>query len=119
MIIHSFITFPANNPLGSQLLVGVAGNVYILSPLTGVEMARIRHKDSVNGLSFSADGNTLATASLRAIQFWDVQKIPEVEGDGLIDAACSRLTQNFTMSQWESFFDDEPYRKLCENLPAP
>ena len=107
------------NPLGSQLLVGVPGNVYILSPLTGVEMARIRHKDSVNGLSFSADGNTLATASLRAIQFWDVQKIPEVQGDSLINAACLRLTQNFTPSQWASFFDDEPYRKLCEKLPVP
>jgi WD40 repeat protein len=105
------------NPSGDQLLVGVPGNVYFLNPLTGVEVARIRHKDIVNSVSYSADGKTLATASLRAIQFWDVGKISKIQGDSLIDEACSRLTQNFDAAQWISFFNTEPYKKLCEDLP--
>ncbi len=107
------------NPLGNELLVGVPGNVYFLNPQTGIEVARIRYKDAVTGITYSADGKTFATASQRVIQFWDAQKIPEIQGDNLIKAACSRLNQNFDAAQWVSFFNDEPYTKQCENLPGP
>lgn len=107
------------NPLGNQLLVGVPGNIYFLDPQTGIEISRIRHRDAVTGISFSTDGNTLVTGSLRAIQYWDVQKVPQIQGDGLIEAACSRLTQNFDDAQWISFFGDEPYKIICEDLPTP
>lgn len=105
------------DPTGDQLLVGVSGNLYFLNPQTGVEISRIRHKDDVIGIAYLDDGKVLATASLHAIQYWNVQKILRFEGDSLIDAACSRLTQNFDAAQWVSFFGDVPYKKLCEGLP--
>jgi WD40 repeat protein len=104
---------------GGRLFVGVLGNVYVLDPATGTEITRIRQRDLVSGLSFSPDGSTLATTSWKAVQFWDVEKIAGVTMNDLIQTACSRLTQNFTSVQWTSFFEDEPYRKLCEDLPSP
>jgi len=34
----------------------------------------------------------------------------------LIDEACSRLTRNFTKTEWQRYFEDEPYRETCANL---
>ncbi|MFN8412511.1 MAG: TIR domain-containing protein [Anaerolineales bacterium] len=107
------------NLQGNQLLVGVIGNVYVLDPLTGGEISKIRHVDSVNDLSFSADGSQLATVSLRSIQLWDIQQMTSLMAEDIVATACARLTQNFDAAQWTSFFGDTPYRKMCENLPVP
>jgi WD40 repeat protein len=107
------------NPHGDRLLVGALNNVFVIDPFTGGEITRIRHKDTVSGMSYSVDGNTLATSSLKAIQFWDMQKMSQFQRDDLIKAACNRLTQNFDAAQWTTFFGEEPYQVLCENLPVP
>jgi WD40 repeat protein len=107
------------NPHGDRLLVGALNNVFVIDPFTGGEITRIRHKDTVSGMSYSVDGNTLATSSLKAIQFWDMQKMSQFHRDDLIKAACNRLTQNFDAAQWTTFFGEEPYQVLCENLPVP
>ncbi|MBK7317523.1 hypothetical protein [Candidatus Villigracilis affinis] len=98
---------------------GALNNVFVIDPFTGGEITRIRHKDTVSGMSYSVDGNTLATSSLKAIQFWDMQKMSQFQRDDLIKAACNRLTQNFDAAQWTTFFGEEPYQVLCENLPVP
>jgi WD40 repeat protein len=85
----------------------------------GQELARIPHMDTVNGVSFSADGSYLATASSTLLQVWELAKIELVENDHLIDAACSRLFQNFSVAQWESFFRGEEYQPLCKDLQTP
>lgn len=105
------------NPQGDKLLIGSLNNLIILDPTTAKELSRILHKDAVTSISFSADGNTLATASLKAVQFWNVQNIQWIPSEALESTACSRLTQNFDQAQWIAFFGDEPFRKLCENLP--
>ncbi|HNF36067.1 MAG TPA: TIR domain-containing protein [Anaerolineales bacterium] len=107
------------NPKGDRLLIGALNNVFVLDPFTGGEITRIRHKDTVNSMSYSVDGVTLATSSFKAIQFWDMQKMSQLQGDDLIKAACNRLTQNFDTAQWTTFFGEEPYQVLCENLPVP
>ena len=103
------------NSTGKLLAIGTASNVYLIDTSTGEEVARIPHADNVNGVSFSADGNILATASSKVVQFWDVTK-PQLqrikEGD-LIKIACSRLPKNFSDAQWGSLLT------LCENLPVP
>jgi WD40 repeat protein len=105
------------NPQGDKLFIGNLNNLIILDPNTGTEISRILHKDAITSISFSTDGNTLATASLKAVQFWNVQNIQLIPSDILESTACTRLTQNFDAAQWESFFGEEPYRKLCESLP--
>jgi WD40 repeat protein len=107
------------DPQGRRLFVGTMNNLLVYDPLTGHEVARIRHQDTVNGISFSADGNTLVTVSLKTIQFWDVQKILGVTADELLPAACSHLTKNFSSAEWTAFFGEETYRKLCGKLPVP
>lgn len=107
----------AFNKQGDQLLVGVLGNVFVLDSFTGREITKIRHVDVVNDLSFSADGRQLATVSLRAVQFWDIQQMIDSAAEDIVGAACARLTQNFDQAQWDAFFSPEPYRKMCQNLP--
>ncbi len=106
------------NSTGTELMVGVINNVYMIDPLTGGEVARIPHKDTVNDISFSPDGKTLLTASIKIIQFWDVAKIPTIDRATLTASACARMLQNFDPAQWNTFFGNEPYRLLCNNLPA-
>jgi hypothetical protein len=107
----------AFNPSGNRLAVGATNAVYLIDTTTVDEVARIPHAGKVDGVSYSLDGKTMATASLKAVQFWDVTKIESVQADALISTACSRLTTNFSEVQWSNLFGNEPYRKLCEKLP--
>jgi WD40 repeat protein len=106
------------NPGGDLLALGTAKNVYLMDVATGEEIARIPHIDIVNGVSFSIDGNTLATASSRSLQFWNMASIHQIKTDQLVPTACSRLVRNLDAAQWKTLFGDQDYRTLCENLPA-
>ena len=102
-----------------RLFVGAVDDLLVYDPLTGHEINRIRHRNAIYGISFSPDGNTLATASMKVVQFWDVQKISSIATDELVKAVCSHLTQNFSSAEWIAFFGEETYRKQCDNLPVP
>ena len=65
------------------------------------------------------DEKTLATASLKTIQLWDVSTLQKLKTDDLIKTACSHLIWNFSESTWGVMFGDQPYHKLCEQLPGP
>jgi WD40 repeat protein len=107
------------NPGGTLLAVGTAQNLYLIDPGTGEEVARIPHIDIVNGVSFSADGNIVATASSKVLQFWNIANIQQIKKGNLIPTACSRLIGNFDTAQWHALFGDQQYRTLCENIPVP
>jgi WD40 repeat protein len=107
------------DPNGLVLAVGARDNVFLIDPFDASEVARIPHADDVLGLSYSADGNRMATASLKAVQFWDMASIPAIVPGDLIAAACSRLSANFSQAQWSNFFGNEEYRELCAGLPVP
>ena len=109
----------AFNPTGTQLAVGTTSTVYLIDPLTVKELARLPHAGTVTGVAYSGDGGVLATASLKALQLWDVSQIQILKADDLVDEACSRVVTNFSEVQWSNLFGDEPYRTLCENLPVP
>ena len=109
----------AFDPSGERLAVGTTNTVYLVDPQTVKEAARIPHAGRVVGVSFSADGNIMATASLKTIQFWDTTKLQTIRADDLVNAACARLTANFSEAQWSSLFGKEEYRVLCEGLPVP
>jgi WD40 repeat protein len=106
------------NPEGTLLAIGTAKNVYLVEIATGKEIARIPHIDIVNGVSFSVDGSTLATASSKSLQFWELASIRQINTDHLVPTACSRLVRNFDTAQWRTFFGAQEYRTLCENLPG-
>ncbi|HEX9385723.1 MAG TPA: TIR domain-containing protein [Anaerolineales bacterium] len=113
----------AFNPEGTRLAVGTAKNVFLMDVSSGKEVARIPHTDIVNGVSYSQDGKYLATVSSKVLQLWETAKLRRIEIKGeskeLISAACSRLFENLSRPQWETFFGSEEYQPLCENLPEP
>ena len=107
------------HPDGTLLAVGTSRNVYLMDVQSGKEVARIPHLSAVNGVSFSADGETLATASSQTLQFWELSAIRQITSPDLTDAACSYLIENLSLTQWETFFGSEPYEQTCANLPEP
>jgi WD40 repeat protein len=109
----------AFNANGSQLAVGTANIVYLLDTLSVEETARIPQAGNVTGVSYLAEGNTLATTSLRSLQLWNLSKVQKIYESTLVTDACNRLTANFTDAQWRNFFGDDPYTLLCDNLPKP
>ena len=109
----------AFDPQGNLLAVATVNNVYIMDTTSGEEVSRIPHKGIVYNVSFSSDGRTLATASLKTIQLWDVSTLQKLNTAGLIETACSHLIWNFSNPEWNVMFGDQPYKKLCENLPVP
>jgi len=108
----------AFDPDGTLLAVGTAKYVHLIDS-TGKELARIPHIDTVNSVSFSGDGNYLATTTSTLLQVWAIDQIELIKRDDLIPAACSRLVRNFDTAQWSTFFGQEKYKTLCENLPVP
>ena len=109
----------AFNPSNSLIAIGATDEVYLINPTTLNEYARIPLTGTVNSVSFSADGATLMTASLKVLQFWNVSKIQEIKKENLVNVACQHLTENLTGEQWNTLIENERYRPLCENLPVP
>jgi WD40 repeat protein len=107
-------------PQGDLLAVGTTDNVYLIDAISGEEVGRIPHKGIVYSVSFSPDGKTLATASLKVIQLWDISKFQQSNTADIVQEACSRLINNFSKSEWQVLFgNDLPYVELCKGLPIP
>jgi WD40 repeat protein len=113
------VTALAFDPSNRLLAVGSPNTVYLLDLASYTEYNRIPHSGTVNAVSFSSDGNTLITASLKLLQFWDVRAITGLTPDDLVAAACGRLSENFSPAQWELLFGNEPYEALCPDLRIP
>ena len=109
----------AFDPDGTLLAVGTTKIVYLMDPVTGKELARIPHMNMVNGVSFSADGNYLATTSSQTLQFWAMSKIQQIQSEDLIPTACVYLFENFSLEQWQTFFGSDNYELMCKDLPEP
>ncbi|GAB1471165.1 hypothetical protein MASR2M66_20430 [Chloroflexota bacterium] len=125
---HFFQTFGlSNRPIfsqgftrdGKRLLLGNTDQILVIDPLAETQVNRIRQKGDVIDLAFAPDGTTLFSASLRTAQRFDLTAAREVLSDGLVSAACSRLTRNFSAAEWTLFFGEEEYRPMCEDLPVP
>jgi WD40 repeat protein len=89
---------------------------YLWDISIGEEVSRLPHSEAVTSVSFSKDGNLLATVSRKVVQFWDIPALPLVPTSELINAACSHLTTNIGKSDWEIIFPGEDYRLICPDL---
>jgi WD40 repeat protein len=113
--IASLAFSPANN----LLAIGVVDGLLLIDPTTLEEYARIPVTGPVNSISFSPDGTTFMTASLRVLQFWDPTKVQQLKQSDMIETACRHLLENFSQDRWDLLFKDEEYKPLCEDLPVP
>ena len=91
---------------------------YIWDVTNGEEMARLPHIDEVSSVSFSSDGNLLATASKKVVEIWNFPAIPMTITEDLEAAACERLTANPSPTEWNTYFLGEPFQNICPNLPS-
>jgi WD40 repeat protein len=91
---------------------------YLWDLSTGEEVSRLPHSEAVTSVSFSHNGQLLATVSRKVVQFWDVPALPLVSTSELIAVACSHLTANISESEWELIFPEEEYRPICPDLQA-
>jgi WD40 repeat protein len=107
------LAFAPNNNL---LAIGVVDSLLLVDPVTLEEYARIPITGTVNSISFSPDGTTFMTSSLRVLQFWDLAKVQPIKKDGIIETACQHLIENLAQDQWDLFFKGEDYKPLCNNL---
>jgi WD40 repeat protein len=107
----------ALNPEGNLLAIGTSRYVFLVDPASGNEIARIPHRYAATGVSFSADGKYLATASHDLIQVWEIAKIEQIKYEELIKSACSRLSGRFTQAQVDALLEDPGV--LCEDLLIP
>ncbi len=108
----------AFNPDGRSVVVGGPGAVRVwdwrasATTMAGREVAQfINDSYSVNAVAFSSDGQQVAAAIGDTVWVWWWR--PE----DLIAMICARLQRNFTHEEWQYYFDDEPYRATCPNLP--
>jgi WD40 repeat protein len=62
-------------------------------------------------LTFSPDSQTLAAVGSKDLLLWPVL-------DVLVTTGCGVVTRNFTWTEWQSYFGDEPYRQTCPQLPV-
>ena len=77
-------------------------------------MARIWHGGDpfyAWDMQLSPSGRYLLTRSSYQNSAW------LIDSDRLVTDACSRLSRNLTQQEWQQYFDDEPYRATCPNLP--
>ena len=75
--------------------------------------APIKSPDTrVKGLSFSANGNELATVDHYGIKIWDI------DPSHWMDRVCESAGRNFSQAEWVTFFQDEPYQKICPQWVA-
>lgn len=102
------------NPSNGFLAVGDStGLAYLFDLAAGGEVARLWHAPEARSVSFSPDGTRLAVVSRNGINLWDMDAVPLIPKERLIETACSRLMRNLTLSEWNGIFSDRPYRLVC------
>ncbi len=69
-------------------------------------------ESSISALGFTPDSRWLVTTDSRGrVNLWPL------ESARLEIAACQAAGRNLTLTEWQRYFPNEPYRKTCSNLP--
>jgi WD40 repeat protein len=94
--------------------------IHVFRTLDGAKVARIEG-DFVKAARFTDDGTALLVVSTEAAGSLEsnvvsLQRHPLAVPD-LVREGCSRLGYNLSPDEWRSFFHNQPYRKICPDLP--
>ena len=91
------------------------GSARVWEAATGHEIARVTYNDGVTSVAFSPDGKYVVSGSKDGTAHVWIYR-PE----DLIADACSRVTKNLTLPEWEEYTGHElPYQAACPELSSP
>jgi WD40 repeat protein len=96
-----------------QTLASAGGHEFILWDVTSrqpIGQTITSQTGFIENVAFSPDGKTLATGGDELI-LWDL------DPSSWIEQACQRAGGNFTLAEWERYFPDEKYRRICDQWP--
>lgn len=79
----------------------------------GQELARLNHYEDVYNVIFSNDEKVLITTSRNTVHQWLWQH------ENLLEAMCSVLPRNLSLSEWNTYVGSELYQSTCPNLSSP
>lgn len=81
------------------------------------EVARLDHPVSVSGVAFALDERILVTTSGDQLAPPHTAHLWRWRLSDLAQEACSRLSRNLTLVEWQRHLPNEPYRRTCPQLP--
>ena len=100
------------SPNGDYLATGSKdGTAKLVQLSTGKEIAVISHQDEVREIEFSPNGDYLATGSLNNV------RLDLLDAKELVKKTCESLSQNLSIDLWQRYIGNQPYRKICQDLP--
>jgi WD40 repeat protein len=116
---QSWVQAIAFSPDGHYLATGSADHTArVFDVSNGKEMNHLENLGNVQALYFAPDGFSLMTACLSSEAGELIVRRNGLRPETLIDEACSRLSRNLTLAEWNQFAGfEEPYRKRCPKLP--
>jgi hypothetical protein len=104
----------AYTPDGAYLVVALNDRtVRFIAVSEGEEVGRVTRNTDLLDLTVSPDSRRIAVSGVdgtTSIWLW--------KREDLLNAAMERLTRNLTAEEWQQYFGDEPYTKICDHLPA-
>jgi hypothetical protein len=87
--------------------------------VTGREVARVVHESVVEHVGFDAEDRYLLTISGELLGSGDnLARASAWRPADLIDEACKRLTRNLSLTEWNQYFEKDPYRATCPDIPG-
>jgi WD40 repeat protein len=106
------VTHVSFAPAGTTIVVSTLyGDQRVMDAVSGEQIAA-RGASKGEAVSwFSSDGSKIVTADSDGLSFWRWKAV-----DVLADA-CSRVTHNLSVENWTKFIGNEPYQKICPNVP--
>jgi WD40 repeat protein len=100
------------DPSSAAFATITGGRLIVWDAVTGARLAQLPDEGYLRAAAFSPDGRYVLAGydeGSAAIWFW--------RSDDLRDQACARLTYNLSHAEWDRWFPQLPYRKICASLP--
>lgn len=109
---NGFVSVDIN--IDNRLLAQSCRNLIVLTDIQNPqkELDPVFLAENISQVKFSPDGKYLAASTFEGpVYIWDMAL------NTLLQRACSRVSRNFTDSEWKQYFPDEAYRKTCDQWP--